>query len=404
MRSNYRWMSMCPCIVATLTSMACMGGCGAGSGQRGSAYGYITERQLVVMRDDRVVARVARVFDPANSSSNKVVWTNDGRYVALLAGATLRQEPRSSEQLIVVNTQTGQVRHLPCPNCEDLTPIESHTILVLAWGEGTHVAAAYSAFDLGSKANSVSVPFDPPTYGGGVPVFLSSAFGWVLTTQSTWVGGQTLEQQIEMTKVPDYTNVSLGSFPSNEFMPAAPSSLGPGESPRFAVAFRPNPGECVAQFPVVVFEPNGQSVQSQMSTDMAAAEPPGYLSGVPGGIQVNDLWWSSDRHLYATITSWTCDEAKRAENEKMVLAHHSSVWRLDGNRWVKDGLDRATMVRQVDATTQIELTRPDCIGQVPPNPTISCNRGALYRVHEGTRMLVARNVISISAPPPDRGG
>lgn len=90
--------------------------------------------------------------------------------------------------------------------------------------------------------------------------------------------------------------------------PAALDGTTAGE--RIAIAVRSNPGECVAAFPVYLLTMEG----GMTPTDMSAAEPPGYVPQVAGGVTVNDLWWNPDGHLYATIASWTCDETKRAEN------------------------------------------------------------------------------------------
>jgi hypothetical protein len=388
-------------VVLTVTGgaiVAAVGGDDAGSIPRSSAYAYITERQIVVMQGDRAVARVPRVFDAADPSANKVVWSNNGRFVALFAGATLRQEPPEDEQLIAIDAGTGRVSRAPCPRCYDLTPIDDQKILASDYGGSAGGPPRSSEFDLGSMHSAVVTP-DLPSDGLTIRLFLASASDLVMTARAGYVAG-TYAQQIEATRVSDSSRVDYGYFPSNEYMPAAATGVGAGESPKFAVAFRQNPGECVAQFPVVVFEPD-RGPGARLDTDMSAAEPAGHAPGGQGGIEVNDLWWGADGHLYATIASWTCDQDKRAEDEQMVPAHRSSVWRLEGRRWIEDGTDHATMVRQIDPATRVELTIPDCIGRdLPPNPTVSCNAGVLYRVHEGTRIPVARNVISISAPSP----
>ena len=78
---------------------------------KGRPFAYTTKRQLVVMRGQQVVARVRRIFNEFDSAQNKVVWTNNGSFVALLKDVSALQEPPAQEQLITVNVRTGAVSY-----------------------------------------------------------------------------------------------------------------------------------------------------------------------------------------------------------------------------------------------------------------------------------------------------
>ena len=364
---------------------------------QGSPFAYITERELVLMRGTKALARVPRVFEESDPAQNKVVWADDGRHVALLKDVALLHEPPSAEELMTVDAQTGSVRHIPCPRCYDLTPVGSDSILAATNASDNSAKLKFLDFNLDSGSPGVPVNLNLPAGGQFVRSFLASTRKYVLTSQGTYVGAG-YEQQLEWTKIGGKTQANLGDFDSNDYMHAAVAENANDTSSSIAVAFVPDPGVCIAEAPIVVFGSDG----SMYDTDMSEAEPRGYTPGVNEGLEVNDLWWGSDGHFHATIASWTCDNSKRAENDKQVLASPSSPWRLDGRTWVKEGTGPATMMRQLDNNIRVALTIPGCIGpKVHPNPIIHCNTGKLYRYQGRKRTIIASKVISISAPSPE---
>jgi hypothetical protein len=364
-----------------------------------AAYAYITSRELVIMRGDQVVGRLSRVFDEAAPDQNKVVWTHSGDYVALLSGTTLLQEDSSDEELIVISARTGNVRRTPCPRCWDLTPIDRDAILVAAYRGDNDARDEFLKFDLDSPGAGLPVNLDPPSTSHFRRSFLISTQHFILTHQGAFFGTGDYRQQLKLTKVDGSSSVDFGYFRSNDSMLAAVIENGEEGDARIAVAFRPNPGECIAEFPTFILSPRGEEI----ATDMSGAQPPGDVSHVNGGMELRDLWWGLDGHLRATIASWTCDNTKRAEDEKKIPATPSTVWRLDGQKWIKEGPSHATMVRELDERTRVMLVIPDCIGATThPSPAIYCNSGVLYRDQDEKRTRIAEQVISISMPPPYR--
>ena len=201
---------------------------------RSGTFAYITERELVVMRRNQVVARVFRVFDEADPAQNKVVWTNDGNYVALLKNVSLLQEPAPAEELITVNAYTGDVRHIPCPRCYDLTAIGLTSIMVAANASDNSAKIRFFKFNLDSGAAGLPVNLASST--GAVPgeFFLASTQKYVLTNQ----GANGHQEELEITSVDDKSRLYLGYFNSNDYMLAAVSEDLNDTSTRIAVAFR----------------------------------------------------------------------------------------------------------------------------------------------------------------------
>ncbi|MGH3629888.1 MAG: hypothetical protein ACRDRL_20920 [Sciscionella sp.] len=361
-----------------------------------AAYAYTTERELVVMRGDRVLTRVSRLFDEADSAHNKVIWTQSGDYIALLSDTTLLQEDSSQITLITVNTHTGAQKRMACPYCADIIAVDANSVLAAKDIPGDYSGATVRRFDLDRPGSSVPVNLSLEGDNLFTGSFLISTRSYILTNKYVTSSGSSGEEELELLKSDNSTKNWLGGYDANDYLPAAAAENPRGGGERFAVAIRDKPGICATDFPILVFDATGISVV----TDMSAAEPPGYVKDTQGGMDVNDLWWGLDGHLHATITSWTCDKTKDSEAAKKILAHPSTLWRLDGTKWSMERSSPATMVRQLDTTSEIVLVIPDCIGVATfDKGQVYCHTGNLYRDQAGKRTLVAANVISISTPP-----
>lgn len=354
------------------------------SGDEGT-YAYTTERELVVMRDRTVVSRVNRIFDIADPMHDKVVWTDDGERVALLSDAEIRQEDPAQTELLWVDVRSGEQHRTPCPRCADLAAAGGSSLLLTT----RDTEATFATLDL---ADEHRTPVTLPAEGDSsyLRMFLTAGGGRLLTQQGVSGQRNTYFQRIELVRIGDPEGVPVGRFESNDY-PVATS--GPGGDGAFAVAFRPDPGECVADFPVYLVDEAGRATR----TDLSAAYPPGYVRGEQGGIEVHDLWWGRGNRLYATVSSWTCDNTKQAEDDKRVPARPSSVWHLDGNRWVPDDAgEGVTSAREIGPSARVELTIPDCTG--PQADVTYCRTGSLFRAEGGQRDLLAEHVLALSAP------
>lgn len=354
-------------------------------------YAYTTEDELVLIRDGRPPVRVPRVFDVGDAQQNTVVWSHDGRQLAFFSDDALLAQPENS-RLITVDAATGEVRRLRCPNCYDLAPVGDHDVAVL---RSDPAATRVLRFDLTDpKAAATAVTALPGNGSDWQIRFLGGTRNHLLTAQYTTVAGGDTAMDLRLLDAEGRQIASYLPFDSNAYMPAALATVGGKD--RIAVAVRNNPGGCVAPFPIHLLDLNATAPY----TDQSAALPPGYIPRVTGGIEVRDLWWAPDRHLYATISAWTCDNSKRIENDKQRLHRPATLFRLDGKKWVSAGDQPATVVRPLDHDTRMVLTIPDCVGSQSKDTTATyCNTGPLYRERDGRRTKVADAVLSLSAPP-----
>ncbi|WP_256103557.1 hypothetical protein [Streptomyces sp. ODS05-4] len=358
----------------------------AGPTPPGAPYAYTTEKELVLMRGERRLARVPRVFDLADAQRNTVVWTHDGRYAAFLSDDAMLDRPDDS-RLISVDASTGAVRRLPCPQCYDLAPVGDHEVFVLSTEPGP--TSAYR-FDLDQPDGARTEP-DNGSYWQ--PYLLGATRTHVLTGDYEMSGGDP-GMELRLNDLSSGGITVYSRLNSNAYMPAALTSAGGRD--RIAVAARNNPGGCAAPFPI---HPLGLSGQIG-GTYQDAALPPGFVAGVTGGIDVQDLWWGPDHHLYASISAWTCEDSERAENDQKRPHRPATLFRLDGERWVSAGGQPATMVRPTGPDTRAVLVIPDCNGPVKAQDRITyCNAGVLFRERDGKRTKITGGVLSLSAPP-----
>ncbi|MGC8920743.1 hypothetical protein AB7952_19140 [Streptomyces sp. PG2] len=370
-----------------------------GRAAHGEVYAYTTERELRLVRDDHPPVRVRRVFDPTDSAKNDVVWTHDGQWVVLLSDDELLDRP-DDVQLITLNARTGEVQRRPCPYCDSLAPVGDHDVVALRWDDETRSTLAVR-YDAGDPTDS-GTRIAPAADSGGTwqPDLLGGTRRHLLTGDYVMSGGDP-GMELRLSELTGAAVVGATAvyprFDSNMYMPTAAATIDGRE--RIAVGERQNPGECAASFPILLLGTDGQ----MHGTDQSGVFPPGYIPFVTGGIEVHDLWWGLDHHLYATITSWTCDNSADSEQDRMRLHRPSTLWRLDGHRWVKAGAKPVTVARRLDRDTTMTLTIPDCVGPTDrADATTYCNTGTLTRQRHGRQTKIADGVIGLSAPPSDR--
>jgi hypothetical protein len=356
---------------------------GPDRGAGGDTYAYVTEREVVLMRGERTVARVRRLFDAADPADYQVVWTHSGDYLAFYSDARVRREDTSQLQLVSVNASTGAVHRARCADCGTFTPVGRNSILARG-------SAGVFRFDLDKPGPGSPIPAPLTTAAGRYGQFLVSSPEHVITSQ--YEGNN---ERLDLMKADGSAPQRLGSFDSNDYMPAAVSRAGTESQRTFAVAFRTNPGLC-GPFPIYVFGMDGTGRRTDMSRvtrdDLTAGEY---------GLQVNDLWWGLDGHFHAAIEPLVC----KRDSENVYHrepAGPSSVWRLDDAVWVEEKSGAATMQRALGTDVNAVLVAHDCGSSARrrESDAVYCNSGVLYRERDGERTVVADDVLSISAPTP----
>ena len=374
------------------------GGTGAASGKvdtNGPVYAYITSQELVLMRGGAVVTRLSRIFDEADSSHNKVVWTHSGEYLALFSDVYARQQDSSETQLISINAQTGAINRAPCSRCIDLIPVGSNAILstVNVPGKGY----LYLRHDLTSPDSSpMEVNLLPNvSLVGSTPDYL------VTTT-----GSLSQRQVLTLSQVDGFSPKHVASFDTDQQGNGVAHVQAVGGGPAQAdirIIFTRNLGRassCSSDWQIVV----AGIRDAPVSTDISAAFPQGTTNNTRGGVIFNDFWWGIDGRLRATISSYTCDFSKDSLAEQEILASPSSVWRLDGQKWIQEGQEDKEPVRQarqLDEATKLVLITPDCYDPAahPNDFQVWCNTGKLYLDSNDHRVVISEATISLFTPP-----
>lgn len=392
------FLTLAACLVAALVTVVVVRFDRTGEADRPAvdleapAYAYATLTELVVMRGDKVLTKANRPFDKSDSLNNQVVWSNDGRYVAFLAGAQLLGEDVATERLVAIDTQTGDKHEFRCPACSYIAAVGGDEVLA-------NDGSKFRKFALSAPDRADGTELDQPPITASdeyLRIFLAGSRDLTLTAGQVYTGNSTYGAKLELLSPEGKLRFDVGVVDSNIYLPAAGISGPTAADTTFAIAVRNNPGLCPADFPVRLVDAEGQFED----TDWGAAAPPGFVPNKAQGIEVRDLWWDNSRTLHATIVSWTCDDTKQDHTSKKVLYSPSKLWKLDGRKWVLEDDSPATVVRPLGNNGRAVLTIPDCIGPVTdPDPQTYCHLGKLQVVRDGQRTDVATGVLKVYAPP-----
>jgi len=345
------------------------------------AWAYVTEDAVVVMRQDAVVVEVPRMSDLSDPQEYRTAWTHDGRYLVFLSDVVVRQKESEETGLVVVDAATGAVRNVPCPHCDDFTPVRERDILV--------------RMETGSSTEHKMIRADDPS-GATTPVTAAIACcGYLVSSPVQVITPEQVDGgiQLRLTSLDGTFDKVLGRFDSNTYLPAAVSAEHGSGATLFAVAFRTNPGLCGA-FPIRLFRSDG----FRGDTDMSAVEPDG-IEQEDLGVEVHDLWTEPDGTFRATISATDC-RSKDAEGAVVVKKSRTGVYRLWRATWVKEGDEPLTMQRRFDPAGTAGLAEHDCRGATPPKERSVryCNTGTLSVARNGRRTVLRDDVTAISAP------
>lgn len=358
-------------------------------GDTATPYAYITEDRLTVVREGRVIVEVERLFDPGDAHANTHAWTHNGDYLAMFSDNALRTV-EFPQELIVVDTRTGDVERTPCEGCTDITAIGEQTILVSDYkGLGSDGVVHLTGYDPADLDHPASID------AFGHADFLSSTRDHVLSYTTSWQGN-TSGVDLQLANAGTGESMLAGWVGSNTYLKSAALAGDGDRSDQFAVAYTVNPGMCFSSYPIQILTSDG----GHMETDTSAAEPPGFVPDVSGGgMRVEDLWWDLEGRLHASMSSWTCDTTAESQNHQRVLLESMRIWRLDGASWVPTDFPPASMMEQIDEDSYLRLQTRDCVGdRTITNYALQCNVGDLYLRRGATENLVAEGVIAVSTP------
>jgi hypothetical protein len=352
-------------------------------------YAYATSTELVVVRANREIARVPRIFDAALGRSLAITWTHSGRYVAFTSDAKERQEEADAVELVSIDTVTGEESRYPCRSCDQLAPLGEHGVVadpIQPNDERSSLVSQRVYFDLETAEVADMSSTMPFRFGFGT----TREHG--LAVEDDYIdGGRTREIVLTLvtSQGADVTSFRYRTDPRRAVSQIRPS---PNNDGRIAVELITGNGLCPHGSFVQIIDTSGDIVRTGTPT----VEPESTVRGRKFSFQFNDMWWGLDGHLYATINSWFCDDNARTE-----AISHSRAWRLDGQNWVKVGDDHVSMRRELDDSSYLELAIPDCKGDIPvPSDQwqFYCNVGSLHLVIGADRQKLESDVISIYTP------
>ncbi|MFE5285465.1 FG-GAP repeat domain-containing protein [Nocardia sp. NPDC056611] len=359
---------------------------------RPSTFAYATKTELVVVRGDRELAREKISF---TKSYGGITWTQDGRYVAILTdekpGVELRSEKR---RLIVVDSESGKTRRLPCPLCSGLAAIGKDAILA------SQVTKDYSThgfgllrFDLSGSRPAVELATgvrgdvkgeensnikEARILAGVSGGALVGAFAEKCENRFLLLRSDSTFDGIGRRKIPAYGR-NYGCYYGDGVVASKIASDG---SPVFAVALVVNSvqNDCAARHEVLLLSLDGQGA---VSTDLSALDPPGYQRGVETHVAVSDLWWDGAGRLHAIMYAGVCDGTDS-------MTTLPTEWLLEGNSWVQVTPEGIVAKRELNDVVNLVVTLRDRVNLV----------GTLFAEFPAGRRKLADDVVSVEIPQP----
>lgn len=343
----------------------------------GPFFSYTTPSAVVVMQGSTTVVSVPARFSRWNFEPSQ--WTLDGRYAFYLTINAIN-DPLAGQTLVAIDSQTGAVTRLPCPDCS--------TVI----GDGGDEVLAYQAdyqqvwsVTLGSgktsRESSAALPKDV-----SVARFVVGAKGQAMLSMTNMAQSSATSNSDSFYLVtPDGTVKEVPTVGTvREASPIAAVGQSAIGNATIAMGDSVHGGACQqAGFVELLDSTNG--VQTEV--DVPEAYPPNYEPGSNGGLLVHDLWWNAAGYLYATIESWACNGGERQTTTP------ASLWRFDGAHWTKVDAGPLEMVRPLGVNTQLVL------GLLPEFSNNNDPNGSPLYLEQGTTPTeLAANAIYISTP------
>ncbi|MER5466625.1 hypothetical protein ABT010_39580 [Streptomyces sp. NPDC002668] len=351
-----------------------------------AVYAYTTADSVVVMDGDRTVHREKR---PYSSSNEPARWTANGDRLFYLAlpRDTLdenddTQDALAAQQLVVIDALKGTVRRLPCPQCTSAGPAGGNR--VLAYQADRTAESRLLAFDLASADPPIQFPLTSTQPPGNIRLLAGLPDNVLLAANDPAITGAYGGPESLLLLDGEGTLRPAGSTGSDTFMSVVaagrPSS---SKDKHVALVATAHASACETTNTVSLLDSRtGRTQPVSMSSIRSAS-----TSTEPRGLEVRDLWWDQDGHLYATITAWRCDYDV---TEQVVTTVPPSLWRLDGTHWTKVMDDPVAKVRRLQDGAELRLAAA---------PVNSVPSGSELRAHaHGTSKVVARGVFDLSLP------
>jgi hypothetical protein len=328
-------------------------------------YAYLTDRELAVVRGSTVTARAAGSF---SSYGSHLSFTADARFVFAISDIW-----ETNRRLVAVDVATGTQHRLGCGGCSRAVAFGGSRV---AWMSQKDRLVMVDLAASRPIPMTMPVRLPPPQHPNSPnwSEILAHFDGSLLIARadgsSAYGGPQVLYRATANGRIQ-----TIGTTQSNMAVAfstqAAPASDG---NARIAYVGGWHTGACYERMDVTLLDPAAGHFSA---TDSSALE-----SSAIDGMAVSDLWLGSHGKLYATMSSWRC-----RPDQEHINTVPSSLWRLDGNRWVQVDGGPLLAVRQLTARVKAVVASNGSPDQ----------GGPLYIQADGRRTKVADQVIGIAA-------
>lgn len=344
-----------------------------------ATYAYSTADELVVMRNDKVIARSPFKYTPKYRGA---VWTLDSRYVAFITDDQAAPDDKSKRTLVAIDAANGSIRRLLCPYCTSLAPVGGSTMLISE--EDPRSADSFAAMlraDLASAEPPVELQADLPPLTD-VSFLAGIAEGVLAVGIDQYNAENYYLLNVSGSVKPIGTKGGYrkpGKQPLRGIRQAVAVQTG-NDSPIFAVSAESKDPDsaCAASGEVFLLSPQ---IEHLFTTDISPVAPVGFPPGQEALVTALSIWWGVDGRLHAAMVAGPCDGTSS-------LSTTTGEWVLDSNRWIQISQDKLYAVRDLGADAKLVASgEPDYQHGIK-----------LYLEKDRHRTTLADDVVDIATP------
>lgn len=361
-------------------------------------YAYLTASQLGLVRGGHVAVKVAGVF----GTEGGLITTLDGQYVAAISepseASINADDVNGSRHIVAINVTSGAVSTFSCVGCTNIVAAGGST-LAASLGDTSPQSVAVLTLDLATRHIPARLPTNLVALDTG-PNLLVGLPGEVFATGGDdYTGTNQLGPLQSFILHLDGTAVEVPGIDGNMgVLAAAATTHGQSGGPQVALAgaWRRSANDtCSIGGFVSIVDPTSGDVTL---TNTSAIVPEGRLIGTAAnaetGLLVQDLWWSVDGYLHATVSIWRCQPES---SQTFPGLQPATEWRLADGRWQQVSKAHVDDVRELGDGARAELVGSSTTGLF--------ESGTLYFVNSaGQRIVVANYVKQLVTPVTGRSG
>ncbi len=365
-----------------------------------SNWAYITDTALVLMKGDRELQRERNFFDAEYGPTPNVSWSRDGLHIAFLSDAEIRGDDAQEQEVVVVAVGDGSVMRYRCPHC----------IAVASYADSDFIATSNQQTWLIVPAEQDVRPYvevstwtDKTKATTGVFTLVGTASDVLVFAGLDYPNATIFDLSLGNTTLNvRHKTVSNGYMLFTDVSAQGDPERGNTRS-RYAVAFRPNLGDCSDTMPVVLFDGDGTSVTTVAPDNL---QPNGSQFGEDAGYEVIDLWASEGGTLQAIISTWRCNDHFRAlwgsdhkhsENFHRIAEYSEGQWHWALNQPAETPL---VQYRSIGMGKHVFVQDRKCVNDDSAlvSQKAICVGGKLYLTNGRVQTWISDNVLGVYVP------